>query len=129
MKKIERIPINIWDDYYEDGYVPEGEIQKTYIYVEDTDISLEKRKECLIQLLEYMTSNLIFNNVEFSLFFYDSKVKYPKLVGPEYEDMHYQRWEIRIINLTHDRRIKLVDELNEAKLSIDGIPFEIYSES
>ena len=43
--------------------------------------------------------------------------------------MHYQRWEIRIINLTHDRRIKLVDELNEAKISIDGIPFEIYSES
>lgn len=26
MGKIKRIPINIWDDYYEDDYVPEGEI-------------------------------------------------------------------------------------------------------
>ena len=59
-----------------------------------------------------------------NLFFYDSKVKYPKLIGPEYEYLHFQRWEIRLENLTHKRRFKLVDELNNAKLSIDGIPFE-----
>lgn len=29
MEKIKKIPINIWDDYYEDGYVPKGKIQKT----------------------------------------------------------------------------------------------------
>lgn len=69
MGKIKRIPINIWDDYYEDDYIPKDKKQETYIYVEDTDISLEKRKECLMLLYEYMTSNLIFNNVEFSLFF------------------------------------------------------------
>lgn len=127
--KTNRIPINIWDDYYEDGYVPEGEKQKTYIYVEDTDISLEKRKECLMMLYEYMTTKLDLNEVIMNLFFYDSKVKYPTLIGPEYEDLHFQRWEIRIENLTHKRRFKLVEELNNAKLSIDEIPFVIYSES
>jgi|SRR5574344_1250043 hypothetical protein len=129
MGKIKRIPINIWDDYYEDDYIPKDKKQETYIYVEDTDISLEKRKECLMLLYEYMTSKLDLKNIKMNLFFYDSKVKYPKLIGPEYEYLHFQRWEIRLENLTHKRRFKLVDELNNAKLSIDGIPFEIYSES
>lgn len=129
MGKIKRIPINIWDDYYEDDYIPKDKKQETYIYVEDTDISLEKRKECLMLLYEYMTSKLDLKNIKMNLFFYDSKVKYPKLIEPEYEYLHFQRWEIRLENLTHKRRFKLVDELNNAKLSIDGIPFEIYSES
>lgn len=38
MKKLEYIPINIWDDFYDDGYVPEGEKLETYIYVEDSDM-------------------------------------------------------------------------------------------
>ena len=25
MEEIKYIPINIWDDFYDDGYVPEGE--------------------------------------------------------------------------------------------------------
>ena len=129
MGKIKRIPINIWDDYYEDDYIPKDKKQETYIYVEDTDISLEKRKECLMLLYEYMTSKLDLRNIKMNLFFCDSKVKYPKLIGPEYEYLHFQRWEIRLENLTHKRRFKLVNELNNAKLSIDGIPFEIYSES
>ena len=58
MEKLEYIPINIWDDFYDDGYVPEGEKVETYIYVEDTDIPQEKRKEYLEVLLDYINKNL-----------------------------------------------------------------------
>jgi len=30
----ETISINLWDDYYEDGYIPAGERQETHMYVE-----------------------------------------------------------------------------------------------
>ena len=31
MNKINKvIPVNIWDDYYEEGYIPDDKIQKTY---------------------------------------------------------------------------------------------------
>ena len=33
-QNLRNIPINIWDDFYDDGYVPEGEKLETYIYVE-----------------------------------------------------------------------------------------------
>ena len=32
------IDINIWDDFYDDGYVPYGETTESFIYVEDYDI-------------------------------------------------------------------------------------------
>ncbi len=28
------IVINFWDDFYDDGHVPEGKVQETYAYVE-----------------------------------------------------------------------------------------------
>mgnify|MGYP000925871556 CR=1 FL=1 len=124
MQKLERIPINIWDDFHEDGYVPEGEKQETYIYVEDSNIPQEKRKECLELLLSTMCG-LNFVGVKMWLFFYDSRTKYPTLA----EMYHFERWEIRVENLTHERLSKLLVELNSANLSVDGIPFEIYSES
>lgn len=124
-KQIEVFPINIWDDYYEEGYVPEGKIQETYIYVEDTDIPQEKRYECLSLLSDYMNKNLNLEGVKTWLKFYDSRTKYPTL-----DDMYqFERWEIRVEHLTHRRREKLVEELNKANLSIDNIPFKIYSES
>jgi len=134
--KLERIPINIWDDYYEEGDIPEGEIQETYIYVEDSDIPQEYRKRCLEILLDYMNKNLKLDGVKMWLFYYDSKEKYPDInendnpvFMKEYPNFHFQRWEIRVEHLTHERREKLVDELNDAKLNIDEIPFDIYSES
>lgn len=129
MEKIERIPINIWDDYYEDGYVPEGKIQETYIYVEDSNISLLDQRESLSKLFLYMNDNLDLKGVEMTMRFFDSKMRYPNLKGEEYESMHYQRWKIEIENLTHKRREKLMDELNAANLSYKDIPFDIYSES
>ena len=48
------IPINIWDDFYDDGYVPQGKTQNTYIYVEEPDIPLEKQEAILQILLEHL---------------------------------------------------------------------------
>lgn len=110
-KKIKRIPINIWDDYFEDEYIPEGKTQKTHIYVEDYDISFEKHKDYLQQLLDYMQTKLELPGVEFSF---------------SYSSDHAQ---IYVEYLTHERREKLVKELNSAKLIADGVQFDIYSES
>ena len=129
MKKIKRIPINIWDDYYDDGYTPKGEIQKTYIYVVDYDIPHEYRKEYLEFLLDYMKKNLNLDGVKMWIEEYDSWKKYPQFIGTENEILLFKRWEIKVEHLTHKRREKLVKELNDAKLSIDTIPYYIYSES
>ena len=126
---MESYPINIWDDYYEDDYVPVGEKQETYIYVEDSEIPLEERKKVLEYLLNYINNNLKLEGVKLFLFFYDSKLKYPTLIGTENEWCLFERWEIRVKNLTHERRHKLVEELELAKLSLNNIPFHIYSES
>lgn len=84
MEKIKSIPINIWDDYYDDGYVPEGEKQETYLYVEDSDLSLEFRKNCLDNLIQFIKIN-VSSEVKVFEYFYDSKIKYPNLNAPEYE--------------------------------------------
>jgi len=121
MDKLKRIHINIWDDYYEDGYVPEGKIQETEIYVEESGIPEDKHEECLQKLLDYM-KGLDLEGVKFWLHLFDSRKKYPTF-------RVWKRWEIKIEHLTHERREKLVEELNAANLSIDNTPFFIYSES
>lgn len=119
------VPINIWDDYYEDGYIPEGEKQETFIYVEDNAIPQVKRKECLEKLLDYVNNNLKLEGIKLWMAFYNSRNEYPNSDSA----YHFERWEIRANNLTHKRRELLVRELSESNLSIDGIPFKIYSES
>jgi hypothetical protein len=129
--KVTRIPINIWDDFWEDGYVPEGEIQETYAYVEDDKIPHEGREQFLEAVFEYMNEFLQLQNegVETEMFFYESAKKYPQWVGTDMEYMLFDRWEIRFKHLTHKRLDKLVEELNEANFEIEGVPFEFYSES
>lgn len=129
--EISRVPINIWDDFYEDGYVPEGKIQKTYAYVEDDEIPHDYRKQFLEAVFEYMTNYLKLQNegIEMEMFFYESAKKYSNLVGTEHEHMLFDRWEIRFKHLTHKRLNKLVEELNEGDFKIGKVPFIIYSES
>ena len=134
ISQLESIPVNIWDDYLEedeDGSVPEGEKQETNIYIEAdiTELAEEKSKEYLEYLLNYMKENLNLDGVKMEMFFYVGRDKYPNLVGTEYENCLFDRWEIKVENLTHERRYKLVEELEEANLYVEGIPFEIYSES
>ncbi len=130
MEKLKYIPINIWDDFYDDGHVPEGEKLETYIYVENTDIPQEKRKEYLEVLLDYINKNLNTEGVKLWMEFYESIKKYPNLVGiPGAEMMFFDRWEIRLEGLTHERLHEWMKILNNVDINVDGIPFNIYSES
>jgi len=120
------IPINIWDDFYDDGYVPEGGKTESYIYVEDSNISHGKRKECLELLKNYITDNLDVSGVNMWMEFFVSKNKYPEL---DAEKIGFDRWEIRLENVTHKMLYKWLQDLKHSGLTIDNIPFVIYSES
>ena len=129
-QNLRNIPINIWDDFYDDGYVPEGEKLETYIYVEDTDIPQEKRKKYLEILLEYINKNLNTDGVKLWLELYESRKKYPNLVGnPEAEKMFFDRWEIKVEGLTHRRLDTWMKVLENVHIESDGVPFYIYSSS
>lgn len=123
------IPVNIWDDYYEDGYVPVGKKQETYIYVEDDKLPHDIRKMYLGVLLRYINDNFKKNDVNFWLHFYDSAEKYPQLVGTENEFCLFKRYEIRVENLTHANKDELLNILQQSKLKIGDKPFRFYSES
>jgi len=123
------IPINIWDDFYDDGYIPKGENQNTYIYIEESNMPLDKQESILQILLEHLNTNVRLDGVTLRLFLNDTSSKYPQWIGTEHEWMLYKRWEIRIDDLTHKRLNTLVGELNNAHLDYEGVPFRIYSES
>lgn len=129
MNTITDIPINIWDDFYDDGYVPEGEVTKSFVYVEDTDISHDKRKEYLEIFLEYLNNNLNTDGMKIWLSLFEGKKKYPNLVGTDMEQYLYDRWEIRIEGITHKMLHEWMDTLKDVKLEADNIPFRFYSES
>lgn len=130
MKKLEYIPINIWDDFYDDGHIPEGEKLETYIYVEDSDIPHEKRKQYLEVLLDFINKNMDTSGIKLRMELYESRKKYPNLVGnPESEKMFFDRWEIKLEGLTHKRLDEWMRKFKNANISADGIPFHIYSES
>ncbi len=44
-------------------------------------------------------------------------------------NFHFTRWEIKIEDLTHERLYGWMEKLEKVKLSVDRIPFNIYSES
>jgi len=110
--KLEKIHVNIWDDYYDDGHVPEGEKQETRIYVEEYDIP-EEDKELYI---EYIYDKIM-----------EIKKKHTAaFLGAVKFNLGY---DIRCENLTHKKREYLLQELQNMKLEYNGIPFNIYSES
>ena len=108
MEKLESIPVNFWDDFYGDGYAPEGKIQQTYCHIEEYgDSEFEDYKErCLDFLFDIISkidiTNVIINN---------------------------QGSEITFENITHKQLDNLVETLENSNLSFDGVPFEFYSES
>jgi hypothetical protein len=123
------IPINIWDDFYEDNYIPVGEKQETFIYVEDKTLTSETQKACLELIFQFITKNLILEGVKIWMCFYRSKDEYPHLIGTEYEALLFERWQINMEGLTHKRLDKLIDELKQANFSFLGIPYHVYSQS
>lgn len=123
------IPVNIWDDYHDDGYVPEGEIQETYAYVE-SNLEDEECKNVLILLkekIEHLTSEN--SDLTMNINYYDSAKVYPNLVGTEYEYSLYKRWQLEMKNITHETRESLVEELKKEVLEHKGIKIKVYSES
>lgn len=126
---MKQININIWDDYHDDGYVPEGEKQETYAYVE-CDLNHDDCKKVLELIkkeIEQVAQPSL--NLELSVEFYDSSKVYPNLVGTEHEYCLYKRWQLEIKNLTHEAREELVEQFKQKKLSYSGIPIVVYSES
>jgi len=118
-KKI--IPINIWDDFYDDGFVPEGEKLETYIYVEDASVSNNKRKEYLEILLQYINKNLNTDGIKIWLELFEGKKKYPNIVDTENEYMLFDRWEIKLEGLTHKRLDEWMDKFKNIELTVDNI--------
>ncbi len=130
------ININIWDDFYDDGYIPEGKKQETFIYVEEEDLPDEKQKQCLDILFEYITKTLNIDGIKMWIEYYDSKNKYPHLnekdnplFMKENPDFHFSRWEIRIEDLTHERLDEWMNHFGEITLFFNAHPFDIYSSS
>lgn len=135
---LKRININIWDDFYDDGYVPAGEKQKTYIYIEedDKDVSLQEQKECIEYLLKYILKNLNTSGVKLRIEHYDSKKKYPHLnendnpwFMKQNPNFHFTRWEIRTEGLTHKRLDEWMHHFEKVTLRFKQIPLNIFSES
>jgi hypothetical protein len=121
------ININIWDDYYDDGYVPDGERLETFIYVEDTEFSHEDCKKFLLYLKEKIDSYKL--PIETKMSIYDTKIEYPNLNFEELQMQHWKRHEIRIYDMTHKIRHELIKKLRKENLKIDNKNFNIYSES
>jgi hypothetical protein len=123
------IGINIWNDFYEDEDVPEGEIQETYMYVEEHSLSEDTKKFILGWIFNKIEfDNLLDSSTQCKLFYFDSKEKYPNL-SPENSHLHFTRWEIRFKNITHQQVKILVDKLNKLELKLNNEQIEFYSGS
>ena len=109
MSELNVIPVNIWDDYYDDGYVPEGRVQETNIYIEEYEIltSVDKQK-ILSSILDHIKRFQLPEEVIFDL-----------VTGGE----------IDVTNLTHKLRYELLKKLEAENMFYQGIPIVFYSES
>jgi len=129
MKDKNKIPVNIWDDYWEDGYVPEGEFQETFAYVEDYDISLEEKGKILLYLMNFIDEKIELQGTEMNIFIEDDRKKYSKLIGTEDEFMLKKRYKLQFKKITHKQREILVTFLQKQNLMFENKEIVIYSES
>lgn len=105
---LNKIHFNIWDDYWDDGFVPSGKIQETDGYVEESDENIsEAEQEEVVKLVAEFLKTLDFPGVEISA------------AGLYLNFRH----------LSHERRERLVKELENSGLSYNGVPIVFYSES
>lgn len=104
------VPFNIWDDYYDDGFIPDGKIQQTHGYIEEYDfLMFEEKLEIVNLIYNYIVDNCsnILDKVE---------------VAIDAEDISFK-------HLTHVQREKLVKKLQSSELNYHGLYIEFYSES
>lgn len=109
---IETIPINIWDDFYDDGYVPEGKKQETKIYIESGEIDEESKHKILKFFLEHILRIHKETNI---------------LEGVSFELSGDEIW---IENITHKQLDSLMQELEHGgHIFYEKKLLNIYSES
>jgi hypothetical protein len=101
------IVLNIWDDYFDDGFVPEGKTQATYIYVESADRLFDAQREVLMWRLKAII------NEHFPAL---------KISDPTNDELHIE-------NLTHIVRIALKKKLSQLKIVYEDVPLLFISES
>jgi len=107
MKELHSIPLNLWDDFWSDGCVPDGEVQETYAYIEEYDVLTDENKQAIVDHLFNYLQRLDLTGVEVE----------------KGDDRIYFK------HLTHERLDRLVRELRLAELTFEGLPFHVYSES
>lgn len=125
----ETIYVNIWDDFFDDGFVPEDSIQETYAYIE-CDLEESQCQQVLTLIkdkIESLTPST--SPLELTIHFYDSSKVYPNLVGTEHEKFLYKRWQLGLKHITHETLENLVVSLQNLQLKFNDIPLKIYSES
>lgn len=121
-EKQNKIPINIWDDFYDEN----GE---TYAFVDDYTISDELCEKYLTSVIEQM--RLLDNDFDYCLIYHNSENDYDtetiERCKKQYgKDFFYKQWEIRINNFNHIKLNKLLKDLNNSTFEYD---FNFYSES
>ena len=122
MNRDDLIYINIWDDYYDDGHVPDGETQSTHIFVEETDVPYEEQKEILTILLNFIHSNIDSQTTKFQLGWKEPA----KISGIKF----HNGWRIYVENISHKfREDVLLPALENQPLFYKDKKFNIISES
>ena len=109
---LKRIPINIWDDYEDDGAIPPGKVQETWAYVESSLLSTELMDDVLRVFCETLNKKHRVRGVSFAL-----------------RKRREGALEIAIKGLTHAERIKLVRNLKKERPTYQGVVLDVYSES
>ena len=112
----DNIPINIWDDYDDEG----SEIE-TFAYVEEHDMDYDWRRFFLGEFSVLFSEAIKGSSIEIELVDYDSRSRYPNL---PHESMHFTRPELRIKNMNHEQREALVQHFQTIESN-----FDVYSES
>ena len=109
------IPVNIWDDYCDDGHVPEGEKQETYAYIESSEIPEAEQEKIMKVIYDYLVTHRTLLDL-------------PRELEIKLSGIH-----IDFVNLTHFCRERLVPRLAEldygSGLMYYGTPIHFYSES
>ena len=125
------IVVNLWDDYVDDAAEGETVEQSTYAYVEHDDVSEDDQKIVLLALETRLQAwAFAFDqDIQTRVEMYDSLKKYPSLVGSEYEDFAYKRWQLFVDGLTHVGRENFVDHMGKAPLEREDWRVEVISES
>lgn len=116
--KPESIIVNIWDDFYDDGYIPPGEKQGTRIYVEGEDNN-EEAMPALIALNNHVLRSVY------------SIVKAHQITTNLFPGVSFvlNEDEITVTDMTHKQCDALMTILQGVSIQYDGRPVEFISES